>query len=111
MIECRLARSMFCVHHDEFLRAGTEVIAIPKAGVVLKPVWCDLRFIDAAFLPAEPASPLLGSASSRLVAAVAVCGGSDRGISAAGKTPANSRETIPANARHTNEVERPKSVL
>ena len=62
MIERRLARAMFRVHDDEFLRAGTEVIAIPKAGVILKPVRCDLRFIDAAFLHGEPASPPLGSA-------------------------------------------------
>src|SRR5213594_3254795 len=61
MIECRLARAMFRVHDDEFLRASPEVVAIPKAGVVLKPVRCDLRFIYAAFLPAEPASPLMGS--------------------------------------------------
>src|SRR2546423_5891757 len=55
MVESRPANAFFSIDKDELLCAITEVVAIPKTSVVLKPMRRDLGFVNAALWSAKTA--------------------------------------------------------
>ena len=67
MIERVLPLALLGIHDDEFLGAALEVVAIPEALIVSKPVRRDLRLVHGRPLP-------IGRPRA-LVALLQLCGG------------------------------------
>src|SRR5215204_1182402 len=46
MIERRLPRASLSIHHYKFLAAVSQIIPVPKPGIVLEPERCDALLVD-----------------------------------------------------------------